>query len=1703
MNTRLDRLFALLDQGGSLVTKKAAASQLGEVQRSYPDEFARLLRKLRPYLHSSCWDTRIAAGAAVEAIVKHVPKYFPSGQPAADLPTNPSDQIRFEQFSVETIARNGTQLLGSEGSEYDVIIDAPDIDVSGDNDRLLTQRRWINKRLGLDIAQQLQLDLDPIITNDDLKSEVESSSSSATNGASKVISSLIQASDQSFVTGKRYVDDVSYQKSIDCKLTVKRIKKEKNLTDLATEPKLLSSELFDYENCSTWPLQAFAEQLLNDLFHPSWEVRHGSATALRELIKEHGRCGGRTTKAASDQMERLNQLWLEDVSIRLICVLALDKFGDFLGDQVVAPVRETCAQALGTIFKHFSADKVRQVIKLLVELLKRQEWEARHGALLSIKYLLTIRQDLTSELLPLIFDSVFDCLKDSVDDVSAVAAAALVPVKEKLFEVLPVQMPTLIAYLWDALIEIDELTSSTSSILMLLSSLLGQCRQTDREQLNHHIPRLWPFLDHSQSSVRKSVLNAFFILIQDSDLSWMTPTILSDSMRLLYQRSLIEENNDIQLLLYEAWHKVVTQLHLDTLLSATCQYLSGWIHLMMFPALTAIDSNLCSVWLHCPSIGDHHHNSNSNSETLPRTAGGTTNHRRVFIGGVEHVALESTFKNDSIIKARLQASRFIALLASRLVHCQTPEPPSSLESFVDLLLFHLNSKSALHRTAVSWILQEWSQLNKTANDSIVIELPSTFIQKLMDCLQELLYYDEIAKSFTRIQHETRDFIGILRTNRIAIDENLCKQKTVYPLNQISKLLETTYPEAIKTTKCKLKTIEEIDNRKKSLAKSLAVLIKYQNELAIICSASLASALVAWNYTPDKLNPIVRPLMDSIKKEENAHLQLISAQHLAYLLNICATKNPQPISKIIKNLITYLCSDANFTPPLLTTNSPAASTSNESDNSTTTTTLTKYESLDLITLSMMQKSLDAATYRKSAPARKPFPDTPDDLTDCISNTIPSNVHLNPSDDMERQNEIYRKGASFALAEICKHFGDDLRTKVSPLWDILFSIQELSAALSDVDCATRLLHALQLLEVICRSLSNECKNKICPLFDSLVTCLESPHSPIRHLSSRCFGALSMLFTDHVMQLLIDQVLLLLQSSECLLKRLGAIECLYHVIDRLEIGIVPYISLLVIPMMGRMSDSNKSVRLLATQCFAQLVKLMPLDQPSVHHNVSSLAPELLRRKQDEQRFLEQLLNPKSLNQYQLPIPVKADLRSYQQDGINWLAFLNKYRLHGILCDEMGLGKTLMSICILAADHFYRDQQKLTKLPSLVICPPTLTCHWVSEIHKFVEPQYLQALNYSGTPYERQPIRDKILRSLASDGKYNMVVASFDIVRNDIDFFGSIAWNYCILDEGHIIKNGKTKMAKAIKTLNANHRLILTGTPIQNNVLELWSLFDFLMPGYLGTERQFAARYSKPILASRDAKASSKEQEAGILAMEALHGQVLPFILRRMKEDVLKDLPPKIIQDYNCELSPLQVRLYEDFAKSKTKQGLEISLCEETNGASTSVDTETVATNKHHIFQALQYLKRVCNHPKLVLTPQHPEYTKITASLKERNSGLDEIGHSAKLCALRQLLLDCGIGLQSDNCVLNSNESIISQHRALIFCQMKAMLDIVEKDLLKSNMSSVTYLRLDGSVPVQKRQSIVNQFNNDPSIDVLLLTTQVSFTIFVLLFKIWLEII
>lgn len=1039
MTSRLDRLFVLLDQGTTPLIRKAAAIQLGEIQKSHPNEFDTLLIRLKKYLYSNSWDTRIAANQAIEAIIKNINWQIDENdcKVTEDFYQHPTvielnkNRFCFENYCLQTVIENGRNLFAFKETNENEL-----------NKNEINQQS-VFKSLGLKEPENLNLKQVPKIK--EIKQEICTDEYS-----------------NSDLKRKRSSDEP--ENYLDKKIKLENYSDQQNF------------------KVNEWPLLGFANELKNDLFNIKWEIRHGSAIALRDLIKFHSKNVGRISNKSCEQMDILNQTWLIDLALRLISVLALDKFGDFLSDQVVAPVRETCAQALGSIFNTLDIDLIKQLLNNLIKLLERTEWEARHGGLLSLKYLLAVRQDIANKLLPIVFEPIFTCLKDDVDDVSSVAASALVPVKDKLFEILPNKVPIIIDFLWDSLVNIDELTSSTSNILILLSSLLAQQVDRDNNKLNELVPRLWPFLDHTLSIVRKSVLDAFIILISD-DNSWLTVKLLSDSLRLLFQRILIEESPEIRIKLYNAWSHLITKSPLDNLLSATCLYLSSWICLLMQPARIPIDLQSSPAWL---IIKDEVKNANDYES------------KRYYIGGTDIISCASSIKDETITIARLNAAKFLSLLSFYLVKCKTPEPPSSMESICNFLEFHLKSKSAVQRMCVSWIIQDWAKISKE-KEKIDLELPNNVIDKCWSCLQEFLFFDEIGSLFTKVQHETKDFVNQLKNNNLDVDQTNFKQSSIYTFQQISELLDDIYPNLIKNCKVKLKAklIESLDDKRRNLSRSLENLNKTQTNLSITTSASLSCALIACHYMPEKLNPIIRPLMDSIKKEEIENLQLISAQHLTYLIEICHEKNTQPVPKIIKNLINFLCMDTNFTPEI--SKEPESSKEHNESKKSSTSLLSSanqsdhYSTTDIIALINIKKLYETkqTTRRQNSTISKLVPE------DVLDST------LNEDTNSIKSNELIRRGACFALVEMFKYFKDDLPVKVEPLWQTIQIIPDLIKDNDDLqfESAQKLIQSLQLLEIILPYISTDLlKDKFKELLIHLVRCLECKYCQIRHLASR---------------------------------------------------------------------------------------------------------------------------------------------------------------------------------------------------------------------------------------------------------------------------------------------------------------------------------------------------------------------------------------------------------------------------------------------------------------------------------------------------------------------------------------------------------------------------------------------------------------------------
>ncbi len=397
----------------------------------------------------------------------------------------------------------------------------------------------------------------------------------------------------------------------------------------------------------------------------------------------------------------------------------------------------------------------------------------------------------------------------------------------------------------------------------------------------------------------------------------------------------------------------------------------------------------------------------------------------------------------------------------------------------------------------------------------------------------------------------------------------------------------------------------------------------------------------------------------------------------------------------------------------------------------------------------------------------------------------------------------------------------------------------------------------------------------------------------------------------------------------------------------------------------------------------------------------------------FWEQMSTFSTSEDLTLPTGINAEFREYQMKGFGWLWFMYKYGLNGILADDMGLGKTLQALTVLQ-----KAKEEDGPMPTLVIAPTTVVFNWESEIQKFAPT--LSCLKLQGG--ERKQFFKKI-------PEYDVVITSYALLRRDIAKLKDINFRYVILDESQNIKNATSQTAQAVKQLNSQHKLALSGTPIENKLEELWSVFDFLMPGFLFSMADFNSRYVNPIMERQDK-----------IVEKRLKLQIYPFILRRMKRDVAKDLPDKVENIAYCELTDEQRDFYLQVLDS-TKEELFKSI--EQNGLEKS---------RLSIFSALLRMRQICCHPRL--------YDK---------DNVKNVISSGKFEKLKAML----------------EEIIAEKHRILLFSQFVDMLDIVKAWLDKSG---IKYEYLTGKT--KDRQGAVERFNNDPTIPIFLISLKAGGT-------------
>lgn len=1690
------------------------------------------------YLSHKDWETRSTAAKAIGKIIEHAPVYDPNeddgdsssfldkkeevpdsnGQVKkeegdGDLPLGTGDYLQLETLPVVSIVKNGRELLRGGQIDFGLAALEP-------QERLAYLKQTLPARLGL-LGRRVEDDeLPPIPVNGNAQTPGGDGANHATlgRGDSMAGNSQSQGGEEAGLSSrqlnvlkrkrKREAQKAAQGKSGFGDLSIRRSgtagsegfgdetptadpdsKKNGKLNDYFSlerpadvdeDTKVVSEFKGPSVEIKTelqvdaalegaeWPYERLSEFLKMDLFDPKWETRHGAALALREVVRVHGGGAGRCRGKSRNENDKLNKVWLDDLACRLCAVLMLDRFTDYSSDTSVAPIRESIGQTLGAALRHLPPTSVYGIYHLLYQMVmqegtpfERSAWAVCHGGMVGLRYVVAVRKDLLLEdakLVDGVCNAVMKGLGDVDDDVRSVSAATLIPMAKEVVTLRPHSLDALINIVWESLSNLgDDLSASTGKIMDLLATLcsfpevlrtMKESAAMDEERsFTLLVPRLYPFLRHTITSVRLAVLKAlmtFANLGQDASQGWLNGRIL----RLIFQNIVVERDKETLNTSIELWLTLVKCLsHNPTHLADEFgAHAEAMLELALHPiGITRHPIPMNAALFQKPSGGTY--TAPSVAITGPRSSSPdpqqrATKRRRKSTKVEEAPVPSNTHDVDGhmiqgevdlvgievLIRSRVSASRAMGFLMAKL-------PVQVFPQYAALVLHGLSSPYSSTQMTASVLIEEFAKAVSSP------QLAESFIGPLQEMIEaeRPSHYRDLTSYVQRARSQCQSLFHLFR------DHGKVSASKLPILPVVVQGEPEAGPGAFSIATAEKCVTEDFERLKKAVppgqkliagkqleeARDLTLQTITEAKLAkgvrdVRIRAAAAAGLVAMQVFPKKLSTLIKAIMDSVKTEENLELQNRSSATIAGLIRVFTDKGRRgPAEKVLSNLVKFSCVEVAETPEF----SPHAAKTN-------------------VILSMQKEEdrvdhVDAAKFAREARAAR----------------------------------ITRRGAKEALEVLARSYGANLLTQVPSLKGFMENslVKGFSGALPEEVhdpesiFGQDVIDSLSVIRTLAPTLDSAIHPFLMQMVPYVIKALHSELSVFRYMAAKCMATLCSVLTVECMTVLVEKVLPSISNPVDLHYRQGAIEAVYHLIAVMGDAILPYVIFLIVPVLGRMSDSDNDIRLIATTSFATLVKLVPLEAGIP--DPPGLSQELLQGRERERTFIGQLLDPKKIESFKIPVAIKAELRSYQQEGVNWLHFLNKYHLHGILCDDMGLGKTLQTLCIVASDHHNRAEEfaktgasDVRRLPSLIVCPPTLSGHWQQEIKAYAP--FLTVAAYVGPPSERKLVKDKL-------DQPDIVITSYDVCRNDIELLEKYNWNYVVLDEGHLIKNSKAKTSMAVKRLASNHRLILTGTPIQNNVVELWSLFDFLMPGFLGAEKVFQDRFAKPIANSRFSKASSKEQEAGALAIEALHKQVLPFLLRRLKEEVLNDLPPKILQNYYCDLSELQKKLFEDFSK---KQGKKLQ-------AEAGKDDKDA---KQHIFQALQYMRKLCNSPALVMRPEHAQYADTQRLLAKQGTSLEDPVHAPKLTALKDLLVDCGIGVEGDN-----NDPLyqpIKPHRALIFCQMKEMLDMVQNTVLKKMLPSVSFLRMDGSVEANKRQDIVNKFNSDPSYDVLLLTTSVG---------------
>lgn len=890
---------------------------------THPPQLPSVIHQVSIHLRSNEWDARIAAAHCLGAIAEHFVHHTPAdlakaaGLSQADAASTiasatPGEALlTFNSFDINAVVERGTPLLASGGEEYD------GMPGSSGTDDLARQRDNLKKRLGLGGAAEQFVDADEIFADEDLRAISKAGPKVKEEGKEMQMTGAVEllagmsARERTAASRKAKAAKRRNEYPVGDEPSGKRIKDDDGIVVVPSE------ERWQAVLSGCWPFQNLCDQLCMDLLHPRWQIRHGAALGLREILRTHAPAAavaapvrgdaslGWSTAAGSGPLRlgivkasdvnaatAANAAWLEDCAIHLLCTLALDRFGDYTSDQVVAPVRETAAQALGVVVHPVTRPTLLRLIQALGKLAECPLWQPRHGALQGLKYVLAARvidEEILGAALPVSIIGLVDTEVD--DDVRAVAAEALLPAAFLLRNARSPDAFRARILLWDTLLIRDELSPAVKSATSVLSALYTQAKVTDAclenesaTPLSSLVTRLFPHFRHALTSVRIAVVNCLGCMLRSfaaTGKNKETTHLIADNdvertARLLFQNFILEKDGTVLRSTESAWEELIHRVPKERLAGRP---LTSMFALASTPPQGQFDRK------HMISVDGIPFKTAAGAmaEELQLADGGRTAHMRLF------------------------AARALGELGRAL-------GPLASDIFLPPLLEAMNSTLASARVLSGFVVASWAQktsLNCVDGDGNEAEpgLLTAAAAALSALGAVVTVHDELKPLLLVIQKQASalaDLVLRAGLSEVSMPAAIQHSATMWSVEAGASL-------ALQVLSLSSKAPSHLIAPAQALQTSVSSFQTSDMVLRASVGAALAAAVVHSKRLPAKLNAVIQPLIAAVRREPQPLYQEEAATALACLIVACTKRTPSPADKIIRNVCGFAVGDPAVVP----------------------------------------------------------------------------------------------------------------------------------------------------------------------------------------------------------------------------------------------------------------------------------------------------------------------------------------------------------------------------------------------------------------------------------------------------------------------------------------------------------------------------------------------------------------------------------------------------------------------------------------------------------------------------------------------------------------------------------------------------------------------------------------------------------------------